>query len=188
MRWPRRRPYSASRTKPPVRVDELEQLVVEQIPRLRRYARALTGDPAAADDLVQDCLLRGLSGLHRWRRGSDMRAWLFTILHNVYVNTVRRRSNGPSFVSLDEEAALPPIPPNQEQTVEIGELAAALAALPPEQKSVVLLIGLEEMSYEEVAQVLDIPIGTVMSRLHRARERLRRGVAGHAGPGLRRVK
>jgi RNA polymerase sigma-70 factor, ECF subfamily len=168
-------------------VDELEQLVVEQIPRLRRYARALTGDPTAADDLVQDCLLRGLSGLHRWRRGSDMRAWLFTILHNVYVNGVRRRANGPAFVPLDEHAALPPILPSQEQTVELGELADALAALPPEQRSVLLLVALEELRYEQVAQILGVPIGTVMSRLHRARERLRRR-AGHGGPGLRRVK
>lgn len=168
-------------------MSELEQLVVEQIPRLRRYARALTGDRLAADDLVQDCLERALSRLHRWRRGSNIRAWLFTIMHNLYVNSVRRKVDGPAFIPLSEDD-ISSTPPTQERAVEAQDLVVALAALPSDQREVVLLVGLEEMSYEQVAKVLNIPMGTVMSRLHRGRERLRQLMSGQSGPALRRVK
>jgi RNA polymerase sigma-70 factor, ECF subfamily len=169
-------------------MDELDRQVVEQIPRLRRYARALTGDGVAADDLVQDCLERALSRLHRWRRGSDLRAWLFTIMHHLYVNSVRRRMGGPGFVPLADGLELPSVAATQELTLEIGDLDAGLAALPPEQREVLLLVGLEEMRYDQVASVLGIPVGTVMSRLHRARERLRRHLAGSVAPAPAEVK
>ena len=144
--------------------------IVELIPRLRRYARALVGERAAADDLVQDTLERALTKFHLWKRGTDLRAWLFTIMHNVYVNQVRGRRE---FAVLDDEMLELPARATQEVGLEARDLERALLRLPPEQREVLLLIVLEDLSYEEAAQALGIPIGTVMSRLSRARERLR---------------
>jgi len=141
------------------------------IPRLRRYARALVGDRYAADDLVQDTLERAINKYHLWRPGSDLRAWLFAIMHNVYVNQLRRRAARPE-AALDDEDSLPQ-PTADVDRLEIRDMQAALAALPAEQREVVLLVALEQMSYAEASGALGIPIGTVMSRLFRARERLR---------------
>ncbi len=162
-------------------------LIVEHIPRLRRYARALVGDRTRADDLVQDCLTRAWERLHLWQPGSDLRAWLFTIMHNLHVNDIRRRRNQPDFVPLDDDLDAP-LPATQEDGLALRDLQTALAQLPLEQRAVVLLVGLEEMSYEQAAGTLGIPIGTVMSRLARGRERLRGLLSGSAGPALRRVK
>jgi RNA polymerase sigma-70 factor (ECF subfamily) len=145
--------------------------LVEHVPRLRRYARALTGDPARADDLVQDTLERALSKLRLWRPGSDMRAWLFTIMHNVFVN--QRRAPGGDAVLVDVDEVEIPVRATQADDIELGDLAAMVARLPDGYREVLLLVALEDMAYEEVARTLDIPIGTVMSRLSRARERLR---------------
>jgi len=170
-------------------VDDAGAQMLEQIPRLRRYARALTGSAATADDLVQDCLERAWSRLHRWRRGSDMRAWLFTIMHRLNANRVRRLVAHPAEYPLDDahERVLA-APGSPEAALEIDDLDAALAALPDGQREVLLLVALEGLSYAAVAQVLDLPQGTVMSRLHRARERLRRELAGEGAPRLRRIK
>lgn len=148
-------------------------LIVQQIPRLRRYARALTGDAARADDLVQDCVERAWRKFHLFRRGSDLRAWLFTIMHNLHVSTVRRASSRPSVVSLAEWDGDRIVKPAQESAVEARGVIRALAQLPLEQREVILLVGLEGLSYQEVAKVAGIPIGTVMSRLSRGRQRLR---------------
>jgi RNA polymerase sigma-70 factor (ECF subfamily) len=162
--------------------------VQELIPRLRRYARALTGERGAADDLVQDTLERAWNKLHLWRHGSDLRAWLFTIMHNVHVNQVRSRAAGP-MVPLDDDAADAPVRPTQCDMLEVRDIDAALRRLPLEQRQVVLLIALERMSYEETAKTLGIPIGTVMSRLARARERLRVMLADEStGTSLKVVK
>jgi RNA polymerase sigma-70 factor, ECF subfamily len=157
-------------------VNDHDDLIAQQIPRLRRYARALTGDRAAADDLVQDTLERALSRFHLWRRGSDLRAWLFTIMHNIFVNQARARMRYPH-EPFDEPAAsaLQYREPDWSDLKDIGE---ALARLPVEQRRVVLLVGLEQFTYEEAARVLEVPIGTVMSRLSRARERLRALLGG----------
>ncbi len=144
--------------------------VVAFIPRLRRYARALVGERAAADDLVQDTLERALAKFHLWRRGSDLRAWLFTIMHNVHVNQVRGRRE---MTSLDGEALEQPVRATQDVALEARDLERALHQLSVEQREVLLLVILEDMSYEDVASALGIPIGTVMSRLSRAREKLR---------------
>jgi RNA polymerase sigma-70 factor (ECF subfamily) len=162
--------------------------VTEQIPRLRRYARALTGDRNRADDLVQECLARALSKLHLWRPDSDLLAWLLTVMHNLFINDLRRERNAPPLLWLDEEHHGTPMRPTQEDGLEMRDLQSALLRLPPEQREVVLLIGLENMSYEDVAKTLDIPIGTVMSRLARGRERLRKLMSGNGEPLLRRVK
>jgi len=159
------------------------RLIVAEIPRLRRYARVLTRDREAADDLVQDCLERAWSRFHLWRRRDNLRAWLFTIMHNLHANHVRRAKSRPITTSIDLNDAsqrLPSIRPMQEDGLETRGLAAALEQLPDEQREVLVLVALEQFSYEEAARVLGIPIGTVMSRLSRARERLRRQLGGPA--------
>lgn len=169
-------------------MEKIDRLIEEHIPRLRRYARALVGDRARADDLVQDTLERAWGKFHLWRRGSDLRAWLFSIMHNVYVNGVRKSSAAPMLLPLEEDALDVPVRAAQEDGLQIRDVHAALACLPLEQREVLLLVGLEEMRYEEVAKVLDVPLGTVMSRLSRGRERLRQIMAGGAVPALRVVK
>ena len=148
-----------------------DALITQQIPRLRRYARALTGDRSAADDLVQDTLERALSRFHLWRQGSDLRAWLFTIMHNLYVNQVRARVRQ-QHEALDEPSA-DAVRSHEPDWAELRDIDEALARLPEDQRAVVLLVGLEQFTYEEAARVLEIPLGTVMSRLSRGRERLR---------------
>jgi RNA polymerase sigma factor (sigma-70 family) len=145
-----------------------------EIPRLRRYARALTRDLIAADDLVQDCLTRALGRLHLWQQGTDLRAWLFTILHNQYVNHIRRTAREGARVGLSEREPLLARAPQQGRRLELRDLGRAIAKLPNAQRSVILLVGLEGMSYGEVAAVLDVPVGTIRSRLSRGREALRR--------------
>ncbi|MBO0736362.1 MAG: sigma-70 family RNA polymerase sigma factor [Alphaproteobacteria bacterium] len=145
-----------------------------EIPRLRRYARALTRDVVTADDLVQDCLTRALGKLHLWQEGTDLRAWLFTILHNQYVNHIRRAVREGSAVRLNESEPLLSRSPQQGKRLELRDLERAIAKLPDEQRLVILLVGLEGMHYEEVAGVLDVPVGTIRSRLSRGREALRR--------------
>jgi RNA polymerase sigma-70 factor (ECF subfamily) len=151
------------------------QRMVDLIPRLRRYARALVGERSSADDLVQDTLERAWSKFHLYRRGSDLRAWLFTVMHNVHVNRVRaRRPTDPLEEEMPELALRAP----QGDGLLVRDLERALERLPAEQREVVLLVSLEEMTYEEVARTLGIPIGTVMSRLSRAREKLRTMMLG----------
>lgn len=154
-------------------MSEVRQQIVEQIPHLRRYARALVGDREQADDLVQDCLERAWSRIHLWKAGTNIRAWLFTILHNVHLNTARRRRNAPALTPIDGGATDPPARPTQEDGLQVRSVWRAFSRLPDTQRAAILLIALEEMSYEEAAAVLDVPMGTLMSRLHRGRERLR---------------
>ena len=148
--------------------------VEAEIPRLRRYARALTHDIITADDLVQDCLTRALGKLHLWEEGTNLRAWLFTILHNQYVNHIRRVVREGATVGLSESEPLLRRAPPQTKRLELRDLERAIAKLPEEQRTVILLVGLEGMHYEEVAAVLDVPVGTIRSRLSRGREALRR--------------
>lgn len=169
-------------------MSEIDHLIEAHIPRLRRYARALVRDGARADDLVQDTLERAWGKFHLWRRGSDLRAWLFSIMHNVYVNGVRKSSAAPTLLPLEDDALDVPVRADQEDGLQVRDVHAALGCLSQEQREVLLLVGLEEMRYEEVAKVLDVPLGTVMSRLSRGRERLRQIMAGGAVPALRVVK
>lgn len=162
------------------------QRLIDLIPRLRRYARALVGDKASADDLVQDTLERAWAKLHLYRRGTDLRAWLFTVMHNVHVNKLRSaRSTDP----LEEEMPELAQRAAQGDALLMRDLERAVARLPAEQRAVLLLVTLEEMSYEQVARTLGIPIGTVMSRLSRAREKLRAMMLGQsAAAKLKLVK
>ena len=150
--------------------------IAAHIPRLRRYARALAGDSHRADDLVQDTLERALTKFHLWRHGSDLRAWMFAIMHNVFINQLKARRE----LALDEaaEAALESAP--QSDPLELRDLDTALRRLPVEQREVLLLVGLEQLSYAEASQALGVPVGTVMSRLSRGRERLRAVMSGTA--------
>jgi RNA polymerase sigma factor (sigma-70 family) len=150
--------------------------ILEHIPRLRRYARALLGDRYAADDLVQDTLERAWNKFHLWRPGSDLRAWLFTIMHNVFVNQVRNKRA--EMEKTVEELPVVAVRATQSDALEIADVEHALRALPDEQREVLLLVAIEDMTYDEVSRALAIPIGTVMSRLSRARERMRRLIAG----------
>jgi RNA polymerase sigma-70 factor (ECF subfamily) len=165
--------------------------LVAAIPRLRRYARVLTGEASRADDLVQDTLARGWEKRRMWRSGSDLRAWLFTIMHNVYVNQLAVVRRDAANVSIDADPANPawqlPVRANQIDRVELLELMQQMGRLSADQREVLLLAAVEELRYEEIAGILSIPVGTVMSRLSRARNNLRQLVA-EPGPGLRVVK
>jgi RNA polymerase sigma-70 factor (ECF subfamily) len=155
--------------------------LVAAIPRLRRYARVLTGDAARADDLVQDTLARAWEKRRLWRAGSDLRAWLFTIMHNVHVNQLALARRESTNVSLDADPGGPAwqlsVRASQLERVELLELVQQIGRLPTDQREVLVLAAVEELRYEEIAGILSVPIGTVMSRLSRARDRLRRLVA-----------
>lgn len=147
--------------------------VQPSLPHLRRYARALTGDRARVDDLVQDTLERAWIKFHLWQPTLAIWPWLFAIMHNVFVNQVKTHARRQHAALSDEDAERLVARPNQNDMLEVDELTRCLALLPVEQRAVLLLVSLEDMDYSEVAQVLDIPIGTVTSRLARARARLR---------------
>lgn len=151
----------------------LRDLIASEIPHLRRYARALLGDPDRADDLVQDCLLRAISRAHQWREGSNLRAWLFTILHSVFINDLRRNDRRPSVVSLDGSEMHIASLPAQDDSVELSQVALALQALPHDHRMTLLLVSLEGLTYDEVATITGVPVGTVRSRLFRARRMMR---------------
>jgi RNA polymerase sigma-70 factor (ECF subfamily) len=154
-------------------INEFGKLVEAELPRLRRYARALTRNNTAADDLVQDSIERGLAKRHLWRPETNLRAWLFTIMHNQYVNQVRRSVREGVAVSISDSEPSLTRDAAQGKRLELRDLDRALARLPDEQRSVILLVGLEGMSYEAVAEVMGIPVGTVRSRLSRGRAALR---------------
>ena len=162
------------------------------LPGLRRYARALVG-PLHADDLVQDTVERAWRRLAQWQRGSEMRPWLFSILHPLHVDHLRRP--GLALQELDDDTVLHAPEHAPGQAIAIGEMDAALARLPLGQREVILLVALEQMPYEQVAATLDIPVGTVMSRLSRGRDKLRTlldgrpaGSQGSGPPTLKVVK
>jgi RNA polymerase sigma factor (sigma-70 family) len=170
-------------------LDEIADIVEAHVPALRRYAWALLRDHEAADDLVQDCLERALARWHLRRRDGDVRAWLFTILHNLFVDGLRRRRREGMRVDLEQIDEARAFSPEQESGLAVRDIMTCLSALPPDQQAVILLVGVEDLSYEAAARVLDVPIGTVMSRLSRGRERLRGLLeSGSAGPRLRRIK
>ncbi|GAB3502522.1 RNA polymerase sigma factor [Curvibacter fontanus] len=167
--------------------------LIEQIPGLRRYARALTGNAWAADDLVQDTLERACAKWRLWRAGSDLRAWLFTLMHNLYISQVRHALRQGELArpldlgELDQELPAPSAPLDSAL-----DLQRCLLRLPEEQRVVLLLVTLEDLSYAEVARITGVPLGTVMSRLSRARSRLQELMTAPsetaATPALRRLK
>lgn len=147
-------------------------LIAREIPRLRRYALALVGDPVAADDLVQDTLERALRKRHLWRRTGSLRSWLYRILYNVFLNQAvhRRRRRLEVDLDLAPEGGEPSV---QEIRLEYGEIVGALVRLPADQRAAIALVAIEGLGYDEAAAALGIPVGTLRSRLSRGRERLR---------------
>lgn len=148
------------------------QPIVDQIPALRRYARALTGDTWAADDLVQDTLERACNKWRLWAAGSDLRAWLFTVMHNLFANQVRRATRQAQGSTVDIEDVAHELAAPDSGLGHTIDLQRCLLRLPQDQRAVLLLVSMEDMSYQEVAKITGVPIGTVMSRLSRARSRL----------------
>ena len=148
-----------------------DQQLLTWLPRLRRYARALSGNRDDADDLVQDTLERAWTKPGLWHGVADMRAWLFGIMHNLHADGVRRPRL--QTFSMDDDTPELPTAPTQGERLAVLDLQSALAQLPVEQREILLLIALEDMAYADIAQALAIPMGTVMSRLSRGRERLR---------------
>jgi len=156
----------------------------EHLPRLRRYARALTGNHHAADDLVQDTLERGWSKLSLWRRGSRLDRWLMTIMHNIFINQYRKASLVTEPYDSQPETASRASP---EDRLQVQDLQSALKQIPAEHREVLLLVGLEGFSYADTARILGIPNGTVMSRLSRARKQLAALINGGDGATPLRV-
>lgn len=162
--------------------------IIEELPHLRRYARALLcGDADAADDLVQSCVERALSRHRLWRRRGRLRSWLFTIMHNIFINeattTARRKA------LLAEHPPQDPVTtPDHHMRLEAQEVMEAISRLPEDFRAALCLVTLEDFSYDEAAKILGIPKGTLMSRLHRARERLKEMTGADARPRLTRVK
>jgi RNA polymerase sigma factor (sigma-70 family) len=158
------------------------------IPALRRYAWALVRNQDAADDLVQDCLERAISRWHLRRREADPRALLFTILRNLYLNTLRQQARRGTHVELRDTDSYAATDPDGERSLICHDALQALNALPEEQRSLLLLIAVEDFSYQQAATLFGVPIGTIMSRLSRARANLRNLIDGGARVALRRVK
>jgi RNA polymerase sigma-70 factor, ECF subfamily len=154
-------------------MSEVHRLIEGEIPRLRRYARALTRSADRADDLVQETLMRAITKLHLWQTGTDLRAWLFTIMHNQHVNIVRRAMRDGANVDIEQMSAALVATTDPTASRQLRELEKALSCLRDEHREVILLVGLEGMSYEAAAQILDVPVGTVRSRLSRGRDALR---------------
>lgn len=166
---------------------DADALLEPLIPALRRYAYALLRDHDDADDLVQDTLERALSRWRLRRPDGDLRAWLFTIQRNLFVNAWRQRQRQGPHAALDDVGS-PGVAAQQEAGLEVQDVLAALDQLPEEQKSLLLLIGVEDFSYDDAARILGVPMGTVMSRLSRGRQKLRSILETGRATLLRRVK
>jgi RNA polymerase sigma-70 factor (ECF subfamily) len=169
-------------------LDEIAALLEPQIPGLRRYAWALLRDDEAADDLVQDTLERAISRWHLRRRDGDLRAWLFAIERNLFLSGLRQTSRRGPHIGPETLDNLPAAEGGPEHAAGARDVLAGLDALPEDQRSVLLLVAVEDLSYAEAARVLDVPVGTVMSRLSRARERMRSFMETGRATLLRRVK
>jgi RNA polymerase sigma-70 factor, ECF subfamily len=158
-------------------------------PFLRRFARALTGDAVLADDLVQDCIERALRKHELYDPERPMRAWLYTILRNLYVSGLRSELRRGATVALEEiPSGADAVPARQEDRLALADVEEVVARLPVVQREVLLLVVIDELSYRDVAEITGVPIGTVMSRLSRARSFLRQEFDGDKEPRLRRVK
>jgi len=154
-------------------MNDFGRLLEKEILRLRRYAHALTRSVSRADDLVQDTLVRAIAKQRCWQWGSNLRAWLFTLMHNQNVNGVRRSAREGMAVEFDDKWPFPTAATDPTAGLSLRDLDRALARISEEQRQVILLIGLEDISYKEAATILDVPIGTIRSRLSRGREALR---------------
>lgn len=172
----------ASPAAPRGAVDELDQERLHAlIPRLRRFARALTREPAAADDLVQAALERALRAWASRRREGALQPWLFSILYRQFVDERRRAQRWQAVLDVLGVAA-DAHAPSAERVAEGRDALARFAALPVEQRAVLMLVTVEGLSYREAAEALGLPVGTVMSRLSRGRDRMRQLADEHPAP------
>ncbi len=166
--------------------DEAE--IVACIPSLRRYARGLTADRSRADDLVQDTLERAWSRFSLWRKRGDLRAWMFGIMHNQFIDRLRAEQSRPEY-SMGEDLPDTSVRATQTDRLELRDLDRLLQRLPPDLRGVILLVAVEQLSYQEAAVVMAVPVGTIMSRLSRARARLSTLMEGRESANtMRRVK
>lgn len=163
-------------------MDERFKAIERELPALRRYAWTLLRDKDAAEELVHDCVVKATAHRETWRPTGSFRGWLFTILHNLYANKMRTFSRRPAEVPL-EDVLHPSQAANQVDAVELREVLKLLDRLRPDYKEVILLVAVEGMTYAEAAAILDVPVGTLMSRLHRARAQLREGLWDGAADG-----
>lgn len=163
--------------------------LVRELPYLRRFARGLCGDAALADDLVQDCVERALVKSHLYDPARPLRAWLYAVLRNIFVSNWRRNAkfNNAKDIS-DLEGLEGSVQPEQESNFSVALITEALDTLPTQHREVLVLISLEEVSYKEASEIIGVPIGTIMSRLSRARAHLQNILEERGTPVLRRVK
>ena len=154
--------------------------ILRELPYLRRFARALTNNPASADDLVHDCVVKALENTEKFAPGTNLRAWLFTILRNCFISDIRRNRRVTTIPEGTRWAADGVSAPAQDDVVMLNRVQAEIVKLPPNQREVLVLVVLENMSYEQTAQMLKLPIGTVRSRLSRARHSLTVSLEGKA--------
>jgi RNA polymerase sigma-70 factor (ECF subfamily) len=164
------------------------QEIQAEIPYLRRYARALVRDVGAADDLVQNGLTRALAKLHLWQEGTNLRAWLVTILRNQHIDDIRRTLRAGRSVELSEAERLLTQPAEQDKRLELRDLDRVLARLPEEQRAVIILVGLKGMAYQDAGELLGMKVGTVRSRLSRGRDALRRLMSDGLDPPAERPR
>ena len=170
-------------------MSRFENLLVEEIPALRRYAWALSGDSNQVDDLVQECLARAISRRKLWISQKGIRPWLFTILHNIFVNTLRRAGNAPIVGSIEDYENSAVSTSEADTMCTLSDFERSLNQLSLDQREALLLVGMEQLSYKEASKVVGVPVGTIMSRLSRAREQLRKGLNGETRiASIRRVK
>lgn len=160
-------------------MNEVYNEIEQYIPHLRRYARAIAHNPVAADDLVQESLLRALAKSHLYKPGTNLRAWLFTILHNQHVSDMRRNGRTGISVDPDDAASALATQPNQEAGLIMNAVDRALQMLPDEQRILIELVALDGKSYEDVAKSYGLALGTVKSRISRGRSQMRKAVEGH---------
>ena len=170
-------------------MNRFERLLIAEIPALRRYARALSRDFSLADDLVQESLARAVASRRLWVSERGIRPWLFTILHNVFVDGIRRQAGSLEAENSDRNRESIAAEQDADLLCTLSDFEQALYRLSAEQREVLLLVGLEQMSYRQVAKVTGVPLGTVMSRLSRARENLARSLDGIPQPAnIKRIK
>lgn len=159
-------------------VHQVYSQIEHYIPQLRRYAMALSHNPVAADDLVQESVTRALAKAELFNCGTNLRAWLFTIMHNVHISNMRRNRHIGAPIDPDIAAATLSTQPNQEEPLVLKALERAMQIIPDRQRVAVILAGVEGMSYNEISDLLDVPVGTVKSRVSRGREALRKALNG----------
>ena len=162
--------------------------IVGQLGSLRRYARSLTRDGADAEDLVHDALVRAYERRATFRAGGNLRAWLFSITHNLFIDRMRSRRSEAARVEQAGHLAEASMPAPQDHSVRLAEVRQAFLALPDEQRSALHLVAVEGLSYQQAADVIGVPLGTLMSRIGRARATLREMEEGASARGKNHLR